>query len=114
MNIFDAVWADARRSGDKQRIAKAAMLRLQSQVKAAEIEAVRGHRDKWRTLHPNGERNGHLVTLEMHPLEYECFRFLCPDLEHADWDAKKRSWLWALRQPWGKEYRTAPFEERRF
>ena len=114
MDIFDAVWVDAKRSGDKQRLAAAAMLRLQSKAKAREIEAVRSHRDKWRELHPNGERNGHLVTLEMHPLEYECFRFLCPDLEHADWEAKKRSWNWALRQPWGKEYRTAPFEERRF
>ena len=113
-NVFEAVIDQARRSGDKESLKRALALGLAAMAKSKEIEAVREHRALWRTVNRNGSRNGALVTLEMHPLEVKACKILCPMLEHADWQAKKRGWGWILRQSYGKEFAPAPFEQTRF
>ena len=114
MDVFDAVWEQAKRSGDQKRLVQAGTLNLEATRRSEEIRAVREHRAAWRAFTRKGGRNGALVTLDMHPLEVEACKLLCPDLEHADWQAKKRGWQWILKQPYGKEFAPGDFEKTRF
>ena len=112
--VFDAVWDQAKRCGGPDKIAEAAALKLAARAKQKEIDLVKAERDQAKRLLRRSNINGAISVLEMHNLEWEACRILCPDLDHADWQSKKRAWSWVLKQPWGEEYRPPAFEKVNF
>ena len=114
MDIFQAVWDQAKRSNDKGRMVEAAALTLAANAKAQEIDLIKKERKTWRKMLRKSNTSGTLATFDLHPLEYEACRIMCPDLRHANWEAKQKAWQWILKQPWAKDFRASPFEKVRF
>ena len=65
-------------------------------------------------LKQDGSRNGHLLTGDIHPIEYQALTYLVPQLNKADAHEKKELWLWIMKQPWGKEFAAPEIEKTRF
>ena len=112
-DIFDAVQDSTRRATSAEDFAKRAALVLAARAQRAEIDIVRAERDWIRknTLRKSGI-NGALITLDLHPLEYEACLILCPELRLADNQSKKRAWRWILKQPWAEEFKASPMEQK--
>lgn len=114
MDIFQEVWDQAKRSNSKDMLIEAAALKLAAKAKASEIRLIKAERKNWRKMLRRNDTNGTLATFDLHPLEYEACKILCPDLTHADWQAKQKAWQWVLKQPWAQEFRASPFVKSRF
>ena len=111
--IFQAVEESARKTPwDRDRLLEAAALCLAAKHKNDEIQAVRQNREAMRrACLRDGSRNATTPTLDLHPLELEAVRFLCPESQIAHWGAKKETWAWVLKQPWAQEFKAPPFEK---
>ena len=57
-------------------------------------------------------RNGHLLTREMHPLEMEVLKELCPGVSADNAKDRQKALYWVLNQEWGKDLRASPFDQR--
>ena len=112
-DIFDAVQDSTKKSANAKDFAARVALVLASKIQRAEIDQVRRERALIRnnTLRKSGI-NGALITLDLHPLEYQACELLCPELKLADNQAKKKAWQWILKQPWAQEFKASPLEHK--
>lgn len=115
MSIFTELAVLAKRTKDLKTFDSATRIIKEASKRGAEITHIRKvrqiHRDK---LERDGSRNGALITGEMHQLEYEAIRLLCPALQHPNGEDRDKTWQWILKQDWGKDFAAAPFEKTRF
>ena len=113
--IFDAVEAEARRDRTGEKVITGAAICYRAKEQAGEIHMMRVARDVMRhNLQQRNDINGNLLTLDMHPMEYEACEYLCPLLKTADWQAQARAWRWILKQEWGQEFGAPQYEKTRF
>ena len=114
--LFDEVERQGRRQRrDLNKLTTAVALCQAAARRKPEIDEFRRTRQIMREKgFQNGNRNGHLITGEMHPLEYEACKFLCPDLNIKNGQPKTKNWYWIIRQEWGKDLAAAPIERTRF
>ncbi len=57
-------------------------------------------------------RNGHLLTREMHPVEMEVLKVLCPGVGADNARERQKALYWVLNQEWGKDLRASPYDTR--
>lgn len=60
------------------------------------------------------ERNGHLLTRELHPVEMEVVKELCPGVSADNAKERQKAWYWVLNQHWGEDLRASPYDQRYF
>ena len=112
-DIFQALyehWKKVRNPAKKHQISR---ILLESKAYAAEIEQMRRYRAEARqAAELRGEINGLPVLGELHILEYEACRILCPTLTLGRGTAKKEGWKWVKKQPWAKDLLAPPIEKR--
>lgn len=112
-DVFEVLFDKWKRVKNPAAKKKMGRILLQAKIKRKEIEYMRDQRHYQRLMNEQkGNINGNLVTGDLHALEYEACRLLCPALMHGDGVALKEGWRWIMRQSWGKEFRAAPFEKR--
>ena len=111
--IFTVVAEEVNRTDDPARRARGNRILVDAYRKGEEIKMMREERERIRNeCRRDGGLNGTTPTGELHMVEYEACRFLCPDLEQGGGKAKKIGWQWVLAQPWGQEFKCAPIEKR--
>lgn len=112
-DVFDALyehWKKVKNPATKQAISR---ILLAANQRQAEINHIRSQRFVMRLqLEQKANINGNLVTGELHELEYDACRFLCPAIRGGNGTAVREGWRWIMKQPWGKDFRAAPFEKR--
>ena len=59
-------------------------------------------------------RNGHLLTREMHPIEMDVLKVLCPGVGADNARERQKALYWVLNQEWGKDLRASPYDQRYF
>ena len=57
-------------------------------------------------------RNGHLLTREMHPVEMDVLKALCPGVGADNAKERLKAMYWVLNQDWGKDLRASPYDQR--
>ena len=113
-DIFDEVLAQAKRSPDPKAYATALALKMAAKACAKEIKVLRDQRRVFQSDTRRPELNGAAVLLDMHALEYEAMKQLCPDLKKPHPESQKKAMAWILKQPWAAEYAAPAFEKRYF
>lgn len=111
-DVFQAVEEQAARGSAWDKVNATALL-LAASLKRDEIDAIRAERwamQQDSEREPN--RNGALLTFDLHPLEYEACKLLCPDLKYSDMEGRRKAWEWILNQPWAEEFKASPFAKR--
>lgn len=112
-DVFQALyqhWRGVKNPARKHRLSK---ILLAAKAQRDEIDFIRERRRVARLfLEQKANIDGNFLTGELHLLEHEACKILCPALAHGTGTAQKEGWLWILKQPWGKDFRAAPFEKR--
>ena len=113
-DVFEAVGDHARRSKSHFERMRALGILAAARLKAREIYALKQERKAMRAAIETrrADLNGTVTTFDLHPIELEAIKFLCPDADVADWQAKKKAWEWILAQPWAQEFKSSPLEKR--
>ena len=57
-------------------------------------------------------RHGHLLSREMHAIEMEVAKALCPGLAADNARERQKAMYWVLNQDWGKDLRASPYDKR--
>lgn len=113
-DVFQALyqhWKKVKNPAKKRLLSK---ILFDSKVYAAEIEQMRRYRAEARQqAELRGDTNGLPTLGELHILEYEACRELCPTLKVGKGSAKSQGWKWVKKQPWAKDL-LAPQIEKRF
>ena len=113
--VFDAVEALARKYNNDTMVKVASRLCARAAIRRSEIEEYRSYRQLIRhNCEGKAGINGRLAMLEMHPLEAEAIRLLCPEFMAPNSEQQKRGLRWVEKQPWAKEFLPAPIEKVRF
>ena len=112
-DVFQALyqhWKGVKNPAKRQMIAQ---VLLAAKLQRDEIDFIRDQRRTARLfLEQKANINGNFLTGELHMLEHEACKILCPALVHGKGPAQKEGWFWILKQPWGKDFAAAPFEKR--
>ena len=107
--LFKQLFEEFRRTEHPVRKARIAKVMREADKKSTEIlkfRTVRAWERNNAVCRP--EIDGTRLTGEMHPLEYEACRLLCPQLEIGQGTAKTKAWEWLLAQDWAQDLKTAP------
>lgn len=112
-DIFQALyehWKKVKNPAKKQAISR---ILLESKVYQADINKMRRARAELRAhAERRADLNGMPQLMELHVLEYEACRVLCPTLTIGRGSAKKAGWEWVKKQPWAKDLLAPPIEKR--
>ena len=115
MSVFDEVAKLIKKQANVGEVTDAHMLLLAAKFRQHEIEDIRRNRYELKqkdTRRP--DINMMTVVMEMHPLELEAIKLLCPALAVGNSKGKKEAWQWVLKQPWAEEFKPGPIEKRYF
>lgn len=107
--IFQRLYEEWRTTKHPGRRAMMAQVLMDSESKQTEIgkfRTIRAWERNNATCRP--EINGTRLTGEMHPLEYQACKLICPQLEIGQGTAKTKAWEWILAQDWAQDLKTAP------
>lgn len=106
--VFQRLYEEWRKAADPARKARMSRVLFAAKERESEIIGFRTRR-AWERNHDTcrPELNGTRMTGEMHPLEVEACRLLCPILEIGRGPAKTKGWTWVLNQPWAQDLKTA-------
>lgn len=112
-DVFQALylhWKKVKNPAAKQMISR---ILLEAKLKRDEIDFMRARREASRLFQEQKATiNGNLVTGELHLLEHEACKILCPAIRHGTGTAIREGWNWIMKQPWARDFRPAPFEKR--
>ena len=112
-DVFQALyehWKKIKNPAKKQQVSK---ILLESKLYKDDIDAIRAERARLRTQAERAAGNNGMQQLgELHVLEYEACRVLCPTLTIGRGSAKKAGWAWVRKQPWAKDFMAPPIEKR--
>ena len=112
MNVFDAIRPFIK-SRDENVATSAAALCMAAITRRDEIDRIRADRQALRekdTRRP--EINMAVTVMDMHPLELEAIKLICPDVNRGDKEAKRAAWQWVLNQPWAQELKPPSMAKR--
>ena len=105
-------WRKIKNPAKKQKISR---LLLESKVREPEINQMRRYRAQMRSAaERRGDTNGMQALGELHVLEWEACRELCPMLKFGRGTAKAQGWKWVKKQSWAKDLLAPPIEKRFF
>ena len=112
-DVFTAVGDLAKKTSDPNLKTSALALLFAAERLADEINVVRAHRDSERRRDTRrGELGMMPVFGEMHMLEVEACRLLCPALRTGNSEAAPDGWRWIAKQPWADDLKAAPVQQR--
>lgn len=112
-DVFTALGDLARKTPDQELRLNALACLLAAGMLKDEIDEVRAHRESERR---RDTRRGELGMMpmfgEMHMIEVEACRLLCPALRTGNSQAAPDGWRWIAKQSWADDLKAAPVQKR--